>query len=119
MPAERIAGRHACSAVDDTQPSTMWVRRFVAYCTRKRALVEGLNRDSAMFHEARNAMYATRAPLLARAQAFGDARDDVEIYDVMHLVTGLMSVSYKTDEQRERVLMVALDSIRPQVGVPS
>jgi AcrR family transcriptional regulator len=96
-----------------------WLRRFVAYCTRKRALVEGLNRDSAMFREARNAMYATSAPLLARAQASGDARDDVEIDDVMHLVTGLMSVSYKTDEQRERVLMVALDGIRPQVEVPS
>jgi AcrR family transcriptional regulator len=79
-----------------------WLRSFVAYCWKKRALVEGLNRDSEMFQNARDAMYGT------------DVRSDVEIDDVMHLVTGLMSVTYRTDEQRERVLALALDGIRPQ-----
>jgi AcrR family transcriptional regulator len=107
----------AAEELDDLPPwdaLMAWLRSFVAYCWRKRALVEGLNRDSAMFQNARDAMYGTSAPLLARAQAAGDVRPDVEIDDVMHLVTGLMSVSYRTDEQRERVLALALDGIRPR-----
>jgi AcrR family transcriptional regulator len=90
----------------------IWLRSFVEYCARKRALVEGLNRDSDLFKNARDAMYGTSAPLLARAQQAGEARTDVEIDDVMHLVTGLMSVAYRTDEQRERVLTIALDGVR-------
>jgi AcrR family transcriptional regulator len=91
-----------------------WLRSFVAYCTRKRALVDGLNRNSELFRAAKEAMYATSAPLLTRAQDAGEARPDVQIDDVMRLVTGLMSVAYTTDDQRERVLGLALDGIRPQ-----
>jgi hypothetical protein len=32
----------------------------------------------------------------------------------MYLITGLLSGTYTTDEQRERVLGVALDGIRTQ-----
>jgi AcrR family transcriptional regulator len=89
-----------------------WLRRFVAYCERKRALVEGLNRDSALFRNSKDAMYIAGAPILARAQQSGDVRTDIEISDVMHLITGLISATYATPEQRERVLGVALDGIR-------
>ncbi|MDQ1574724.1 MAG: hypothetical protein QOH44_2283 [Actinomycetota bacterium] len=91
-----------------------WLRRFVAYCMRKRALVEGLNRDSSLFQNSKGAMYEAGGPLLARAQESGDARPDLEIGDVMYLITGLLSGTYATDEQRERVLGVALDGIRTQ-----
>jgi AcrR family transcriptional regulator len=96
----------------------IWLRSFVEYCARKRALVEGLNRDSDLFKNARDAMYGTSAPLLTRAQEAGEARADVEIDDVMHLVTGLMSVTYRTDEQRERVLAIALDGVRAPHSAP-
>jgi AcrR family transcriptional regulator len=92
----------------------MWLRRFVTYCNNKRALVDGLNRDTELFANARDAMYATPAPLLARAQASGDVRLDLDIEDVMYLVSGLLSVTYRSDEQRERVFALALDGIRPQ-----
>jgi AcrR family transcriptional regulator len=91
-----------------------WLRRFAAYCMRKRALVEGLNRDSSLFQNSKGAMYEAGGPLLARAQESGDARSDLEIGDVMYLITGLLSGTYTTDEQRERVLGVALDGIRTQ-----
>ncbi|MEJ1231130.1 MAG: helix-turn-helix domain-containing protein [Galbitalea sp.] len=103
--------------LDDLPPwdaLMVWLRSFVEYCAHKRALVEGLNRDSELFTTARDAMYASPVPLLARAQASGDVRNDLEIEDLMYLVTGLMSVTYRSDEQRERVLTLALDGIRPQ-----
>ncbi|WP_394771044.1 TetR/AcrR family transcriptional regulator [Lacisediminihabitans sp.] len=90
-----------------------WLRRFVNYATTKRALLDGLNRDSDMFRNAKYAMFEAGKPLLARAQASGDARADVEIADVLFLISGLLSVSYADDEQRERVLGLALDGIRP------
>jgi AcrR family transcriptional regulator len=90
-----------------------WLRRFVAYLATKRALIEGLNRDSEMFRSAKDAMYGTSEPLLTRAQASGDVRADVGIEDMMFLVHGIMSVNYSTDEQRERVLGLALDGLRP------
>jgi AcrR family transcriptional regulator len=105
--------------LDDLAPwdaLMVWMRRLVTYCSNKRALVEGLNRDSELFTNAREAMYSTPAPLLARAQASGDVRSDLEIEDLMYLVTGLISVTYRTEEQRERVLALAFDGIRPQTA---
>ncbi|MCU1557671.1 MAG: TetR family transcriptional regulator [Microbacteriaceae bacterium] len=90
-----------------------WLRRFVAYLATKRALIEGLNRDSDMFRSAKDAMYGTSEPLLVRAQKSGDVRDDVGIAEMMLLVHGLMSVNYASDDQRERVLGLALDGLRP------
>jgi AcrR family transcriptional regulator len=89
-----------------------WLRRFAAYCERKRALVEGLNRDSPLFINAKGALYETGEPILERAQAAGDARSDIEIADVMYLISGVMSGTYATDDQRDRVLAVALDGLR-------
>jgi AcrR family transcriptional regulator len=105
--------------LDDLPPwdaLMVWLRSFVTYCNNKRALVDGINHDSELFANAKAAMYATPVPLLKRAQATGDVRSDLDIEDVMYLVSGLMSVNYRSDEQRERVLALALDGIRPQAG---
>ena len=106
----------SAEGLDDLPPwdaLMVWLRSLVTYCSNKRALVDGLNRDSELFAKAKEAMYATPTPLLKRAQASGDVRQDLEIDDVMYLVSGLMSVTYRSDEQRERVLALALDGIRP------
>jgi AcrR family transcriptional regulator len=89
-----------------------WMRRFAAYALRKRALVEGLNRDSDLLAKARVAMYGAGAPLLKRAQEAGLARADLEIGDLLILISGVLSGAYADDAQRERVLQVALDGIR-------
>jgi AcrR family transcriptional regulator len=105
--------------LDDLEPwdaLMVWLRSFVVYCSSKRALVDGLNRDSEIFTKARDAMYSTPEPLLARAQAAGEVRQDLKIIDLMYLVTGITSVTYQTDEQRDRVLGLALDGIRPQLA---
>lgn len=89
-----------------------WLERFVTYGERKRALVEGLNRDSPLFINARHAMYDSGEPLLKRAQQSGDVRPDIEIGDIMYLITGILAGTYSTDEQRERVIRIALDGLR-------
>jgi AcrR family transcriptional regulator len=89
-----------------------WLGDFAAYCDRKHALVDGLNRDSPLFINSKGALFEAGAPLLLRAQESGDARADIEIADVMYLISGVLSATYSTDEQRERVLSVALDGLR-------
>ncbi len=92
---------------------TTWLRRFVGYATTKRAIYEALNHDSSMFRSCREVLYGAGEPLLERAQAAGRARADVSFQDVLHLVNGLSGATYTDDEQRERVLTMALDGIRP------
>jgi AcrR family transcriptional regulator len=89
-----------------------WLRRFVAYAATKRAISEALNRDSEMFRSCRAAMYAAGEPLLARAQEAGEARTDIGFDDLLRMVTGITSAAFNDDEQRERVLGVALDGVR-------
>jgi AcrR family transcriptional regulator len=90
----------------------VWLRRFVAYVATKRAISEALNRDSEMFRSCREAMYAAGEPLLARAQESGEARADASFDDVLRMVTGITSAGFNDDEQRERVLGIALDGVR-------
>jgi hypothetical protein len=61
---------------------------------------------------AREAMYAAFEPLLARAQSSGAARADVSADDLLRLVSGLTAGGYVDEDQRERVLTVALDGVR-------
>ena len=104
--AEQVAGLPPGEALD------VWLRRFVAYAATKRAISEALNRDSEMFRACREAMYAAGEPLLERAQEAGEARRDANFDDVLRLITGITAVGFVDDEQRERVLGVALDGVR-------
>ena len=57
-------------------------------------------------------MYAAGEPLLARAQASGDARPDLAFTDLLQLVIGVANATYTDEEQRRRVLAIALDGVR-------
>ncbi|GII42056.1 TetR/AcrR family transcriptional regulator [Planotetraspora phitsanulokensis] len=89
-----------------------WLRRFVGYVATKAAISEALNRESAMFRACRDVMYGAGEPLFARAQEAGDARADISFDDVLRLVSGITGASFVDDEQRERVLGIALDGVR-------
>jgi AcrR family transcriptional regulator len=104
--AEEVAGLPAWEAF------VAWLRRFVAYVATKRAIYEALNRDSEMFRSCREAMYAAGEPLFARAQEAGEARRDATFDDVLRMVTGITATGFVDDEQRERVLGMALDGVR-------
>jgi AcrR family transcriptional regulator len=89
-----------------------WLRRFVAYVANKYAISEALNRDSEMFHFCRVSIYTAGEPLLVRAQEAGEARADISFDDLLRLVSGITGAAFVDEEQRGRVLGIALDGVR-------
>jgi AcrR family transcriptional regulator len=89
-----------------------WLDRFVVYLGTKRALVEGLNRESTTFRACRDAIYETGEPLLVHAQEAGEASAATDIDDLMRLVFALTGGIYRDEEQRSRILKLALGGIR-------
>ena len=85
-----------------------WVRHFVTYMATKRALLDALDRDSGTFRACRDALYEFAEPLLSRAQASGDARSDLSIDDVLRFLIGVTGAPFGSDEQRDRILDIAI-----------
>ena len=73
---------------------------------------EALNKDSQMFSACRAAMFDASLPLFTRAQEAGEIRADVAFDDVLRMVSGIVAARYVDDEQRDRVLAIALDGLR-------
>ena len=90
-----------------------WIDRFVEYAHNKHALIDGLNKESDMFKQCRVVMYGAGEPVLQRAQAAGEIRWDASISDVLMLVSGVVGVNFSDDEQRERVMSLAMAGLRP------
>ncbi len=67
-----------------------------------------------MFKNARDAMYQAGEPLFERAQEAGEARKDTSFDDVLRMVSGLTGAGFVDEEQRDRVLQIALDGVRAQ-----
>jgi AcrR family transcriptional regulator len=107
-----------CTAAQDLdglepwEAFTAWLGRFCAYVATKLAMKEELSKDSDMFRACRARMYESGEPLFLRAQAAGHVRADASLDDVVRMVAGLSAARYGSDEQRERVLRIALDGIR-------
>lgn len=89
-----------------------WLRRFVTYVGTKKALVEGLNKESPVFAACRVSLYSAGEPLLERAKQAGMMRPDAQIGDVVRMVSGIAGVAFDDDEQRDRVLAMAIDGLR-------
>lgn len=89
-----------------------WLGRFVAYAATKRVLIDSLNRNSPAMRSCRDVLYAAGGPLLARAQAAGEVRDDVAIDDVLKMITGISGYTFAEAEQLYKVLGIALDGLR-------
>jgi len=106
--AEELTG------LDPWDALVIWLRRFVGYATTKRAIYEALDRDSAMFTSCRDIMHGAGRPLLQRAQDAGKARSDVIFEDVLRLINGISGVTFADDDQRDRVLTMALDGVKVQ-----
>jgi len=104
----------AAANVADAPPweaFTAWLDRFADYVARKLALQQAINKDSEMFRACRTSMYGSALPLFERAQASGDLRPDVSLDDVLRMVSGIVASVYVDDEQRARVVGIALDGL--------
>jgi AcrR family transcriptional regulator len=93
-----------------------WLRRFVRYTATKRAIYEALSRDSEIVRSCRTAIFAAGQPLLARAQEAGEVREDLGFDDLLRLISGITAARVADDEQRERILTIALDGTRARAG---
>jgi hypothetical protein len=93
-----------------------WFDRFVDYVATKQALIEEMvatiSRDAPVFRSCHDAIFAAGEPLLKRAQDAGVVRSDVELYDVIRLVSGITMIKTATPEEKRRILAVALDGLR-------
>ncbi|WP_345751748.1 TetR/AcrR family transcriptional regulator [Microbacterium rhizophilus] len=89
-----------------------WIQSFIGYIGTKRVLIESLNRESDVLVSCRGAMYGAGAPLVSRAQDAGVMRTDVEIEDVVRLMSGVAGVAFPDEDQRRRVTGLALDGLR-------
>ena len=93
-----------------------WLRRFVGYVATKQCLAEELfaysGPEATVFAHCRSALQAAGGPLLQRAQEAGVVRTDVDIQDVLHLVSGISKLSTLEPDQVRHVLDVAIDGLR-------
>jgi len=96
---------------------TGWLGQFVAFAAGKRALAEEmfayLDREAPVFKGSSGAIYGAGEPLLQRAQAAGEVRDDVDISDVTKMISGIAGLRRTEPEQIERLVAIALDGLRP------
>jgi AcrR family transcriptional regulator len=88
-----------------------WLERFAVYLNTKRALIEGLTRESEAYQACRTAIYAAGGPLLERAQEAGTALRDLDIDDVMRFVLAVTAGIYRDDDQRDRIVRMSIHSV--------
>ncbi|MFJ9566605.1 TetR/AcrR family transcriptional regulator [Streptomyces fuscichromogenes] len=100
------------AALEPWEALTSWLDRFTGYMVTKRAVREALNDESEIFQACRDSMYAAGGPLMERAQEAGVVRTDMEIGDLLRMVSGITATAFEDDAQRNRVLGIALDGVR-------
>ncbi len=108
--AEELARLAADDAFD------RWMIRFLRYMMTKQALADGLNRDSAAYQACRRAIYSTGGPLMTAAQDHGTVRGDVGIDDAMRFIMAISLGTYTGQDQRTRVLDVAIAGLHQPRG---
>jgi AcrR family transcriptional regulator len=93
-----------------------WLHRVVGYLVTKHALVtemlDYMDRDAPLFTSCRGTLFDAGEPLLARAQAAGLVRSDVQLSDVIMLVGGIAKIQTSDPHQIERMIEIALDGLR-------
>jgi AcrR family transcriptional regulator len=123
---QRIA--ELCAAAAElTQPAAPdralheWLRAVVTHVTDRRVLTDAFlaayegpaGTEPPQFTAWHNALFDAGRPLLAAAQNAGTARRDLDIAELLALVTGVARVG--SPGQAERFLSVLLDGITPRL----
>jgi AcrR family transcriptional regulator len=93
-----------------------WLHRVVGYLVTKHALVaemlDYMGRDAPLFTSCRATLFDAGEPLLARAQAAGVVRPDVDLHEIIMLVGGIAKIPATDPQQTERMVEIALDGLR-------
>jgi AcrR family transcriptional regulator len=116
--AELCDSAAGSAQADPRDAMVAWFDRFVDYVATKKALVDEMmatvGKDAPVFRSCHDAIFAAGEPLVARAQAAGTVRADVEFVDVIRMVSGLCMIKNASSDEIRRVLHMALDGLRFQ-----
>lgn len=123
---EEVQGiAQAATEVVDLEPweaLQTWLRRYAGYAATKRALSEELiasfGSDSPVLGLCRSALVEAGEPLITRAQDAGALRSDVSFIEVARLVGALATARGSSDEERDKLIGVALDGLRVRSAAP-
>ena len=91
-----------------------WLERFAGYVVTKQAVLEAIGKDTELFQACKHALFGAAEPLFLAGQEAGDIRSDAAFDDVLRMVAGVIASPYTDAAQRDRVLGLALDGIRPR-----
>lgn len=92
-----------------------WLHQYVGFAATKRALTEALLEaapDSNVLLRCRVAITEAGNALVERAQRAGVVREDTSFQDVGRMVAGIAMVPTTDDDQKTRLLELALDGLR-------
>ena len=95
-----------------------WLEGFLQYARGKRTflneLYEAFEKNPELKVESRQRLEQAVGDVLARAQAAGEVRKDVDGADLMQLLGTMCMSATLTEEQGDRLLTVILDGLRHQ-----
>jgi AcrR family transcriptional regulator len=92
-----------------------WLRQYVSFAKTKKAFTEALletDPESTVLLQCRTAILEAGNALVERAQEAGVVRPDTKFADIGRLIGGVAVVPTFDDEQRERLVTLALDGLR-------
>lgn len=107
-----IEATHDVAGLEPWPALQAWLERFVEYVGTKHALLAGLNGESRVFAECKASLLGAGAPLVQNAQASGDVKPDLSVGDVVKLVSAVTAVPVDDEAQRQRLIGLAVDSLR-------
>ena len=105
--------------VEPWEALSRWFHQYVGFAATKRALAEALlvaAPDSDALVACRTMLADAGTRLVERAQQAGAVRPEVEFGDIGRIVGGIAVSPGADDEQKERMLQLVLDGLRPQRG---
>jgi AcrR family transcriptional regulator len=99
-----------------------WLRSFLAYVATKRGLAKALtavagDEKPPFFAACHDMVGEAGAALLARAQESGAIRPDVQVWDLLKLVSGIAMTSEQAPDcalMGDRLLALVMDGVRSQ-----
>jgi AcrR family transcriptional regulator len=107
------------SGTEPGQALSEWLRAYVTVGAMKRGLMgpltTALGQDSDLFSSCKAMVKSTGGRLVENAQQAGVIRDDVELMDILTLVSAISHAGELTgegSELSERLLTVAIDGLR-------
>lgn len=89
-----------------------WLERYVEYVGTKQVLVDALTRKPDVMQNCRTMLHGAGGPLLARGKDAGVVKPEITISDVIRMLSSVASTTYEDDDQRKRVIELAIDALR-------